>query len=363
MPVVRNSTGSPSHASRTAEQPVRTRLLIIGNRGGTNIGESLERSARSLPVEAAMLVSQEASEGPALLRRIKWRLCGRRPLRLTWFSRKVARFCEQWRPEVLLTTGQAPVTAATLRRLGGMGIVRCNFATDDPWNPAHRAPWFLRALREYDHVFTPREGNLDDLRRCVRRVTYLPFGYDPELFYPISLTPEEYREYESDVMFAGGADADRVPYIVALHEAGLKVGLYGSYWERYRETRPLTRGQIGVSELRKAITASRVALCLVRRANRDGHSMRSFEVPAMRGCMLVESTTEHRAILGPDGEAVVYFNTISEMVEKAKWLLSHAEERRRLAATVYQRIIHGKNRYQDRLTAILNAVAIPQLSA
>jgi spore maturation protein CgeB len=51
------------------------------------------------------------------------------------------------------------------------------------------------------------------------------------------------------------------------------------------------------------------------------------------------------------------------MVEKAKWLLSHAEERRRLAATVYQRIIHGKNRYQDRLTAILNAVAIPQLSA
>lgn len=356
MPVVRNSTDSPSRASRTAEQPVRTRLLIIGNRGGTNIGESLERSARSLLVEAAMLASQQAMEGPALLRRIKWRLLGRRPLRLSGFSRKVIRYCEQWRPNVLLTTGLAPVTGAALRRLGEMGIIRCNFATDDPWNPAHRASWFLRALREYDHVFTPRRDNMDDFRRFVSRVTYLPFGYDPDLFHPASLTPDDYREYESDVMFAGGADADRVPYIAALHKAGLKVGLYGSYWERYRETRPLTRGQIGVAELRKAIAASRSVLCLVRRANRDGHSMRTFEAPAVGAALLVEDTAEHREIFGEEGRAVLYFRGVDEMVNKARRLAAGEQERRRLADAAHQLITGGPNTYQHRLNAVLETL-------
>jgi spore maturation protein CgeB len=154
-------------------------------------------------------------------------------------------------------------------------------------------------------------------------------------------------------MFAGGCDRDRVPYIAALDRAGLRVGLYGSYWERHAETRKLTRGQLPVEQLPKAIAGGKVCLCLVRRANRDGHAMRSFEVPAMGGCMLTEDTEEHREMFGAEGEAVLYFRTMEEMIGKARWLVEHDSERRRLAQAARSRIVLGKHTYGDRLRQIL----------
>ena len=54
--------------------------------------------------------------------------------------------------------------------------------------------------------------------------------------------------------------------------------------------------------------AAKVNLCLVRRAKRDGHVMRSFEIAAVGGCMLAQDTDEHREIFGPEGEAVRLFS-------------------------------------------------------
>jgi spore maturation protein CgeB len=79
-------------------------------------------------------------------------------------------------------------------------------------------------------------------------------------------------------------------------------------------------------------------------------------MPAIGACMLVEDTGEHREIFGGDREAVVYFRSIGEMVEKLRWLLDHDCERRRLAASVHRLIISGKNTYKDRLISMLALV-------
>ena len=68
----------------------------------------------------------------------------------------------------------------------------------------------------------------------------------------------------------------------------------------------------------------------MRRANRDGNCMRTFEVPAIGSCMLTEDTEDHRTLFGPEGESVLYFNTIPEMVTKAVWLAGNPSERARL---------------------------------
>ena len=98
----------------------------------------------------------------------------------------------------------------------------------------------------------------------------------------------------------GGADRDRVPFIAALGAAGFSIALYGDHWDRFPETKPYDRGYADPQTLRQATAAAKIALCLVRRANRDGHVMRSFEIPAIGACMLVEDTEEHREIFGPD---------------------------------------------------------------
>jgi spore maturation protein CgeB len=255
----------------------------------------------------------------------------------------------------MLSTGLAPIEAWALEAIGKLGVQRLNYLTDDPWNPAHRALWVMEALPLYDHVFSPRHANLEDLRQLgCAKISYLPFAYAPELHFPESpAASEEWASCPADVVFAGGADRDRVPYMAALIRAGFQVALYGGYWERYPEARTYVRGHADPQTLRMAISTAKVALCLVRRANRDGHVMRTFEVPAIGACMLTEDTEEHREIFGEEGKAVVYFRPILEMIEKLRWLLDHDDERQRLAEAAYRLIVNGRNTYKDRLLTML----------
>jgi spore maturation protein CgeB len=336
-------------------------LLIVGNRGGTNVGGSFERSAHDLALGVHMMESEDATDGPAWLRRLKWHLLGRTPLRLEGFSAAVVQFCRRAKPDLLLTTGFAPIHADALCEIRRLGVCRANYLTDDPWNPTQRARWFIRALSHYDHIFTTRRSIVADLGRSSgAAIAFVPFAYDPALFYAESLSESERQHLDSDLFFAGGADADRVPYISAALQTGLRIALYGSHWERYEETRGLTRGQANVVTLRKALCATRVALCLVRRANRDGHCMRTFEVPAVGACMLVERTEEHLELFGLEGERVLYFGDPEEMTLKLQWLIEHDEERNRLRAVTHELIIGGRHTYRDRLSQMLKATGFPR---
>jgi len=91
----------------------------------------------------------------------------------------------------------------------------------------------------------------------------------------------------------------------------------------------------------------------VRRSNRDGHCMRTFELPAMRTCMVVEDTEEHREIFGPDGECVTYFQSPEELLAAVRRLLADDEARTRLADACHKRICGGRNTYRDRLVQML----------
>jgi spore maturation protein CgeB len=255
----------------------------------------------------------------------------------------------------MLATGLAPVEASALEAIGALGVRRVMYLTDDPWNSSLRAEWFMEALPLYDLVFSPRRANLTDLERLgCHGVRYLPFAYAPEVHYPDPpATPEEARAFASDVVFAGGADPQRVPYIEALLRSGFKVGLYGGYWERFRSTRLHGRGHADPASLRKAIGGAKVALCLVRRANRDGLAMRSFEVPAIGACMLVEDTGEHREIFGLPDRAVAYFRSQDEMVQRTRRLLEDPAERERLAFEAHRLIVEGGHTYRDRLRRML----------
>jgi spore maturation protein CgeB len=331
------------------------RLLIVGFRGGTHIGGSLERAATLLGLQHMFIDASAAFDAPRVVRMITWRLGGHRPPAMHKLSQAVRSACERWQPRWLLTTGLAPVDAATLDHIGRLGTRRLNFLTDDPWNPSVSSPWFFDALRHYDHVFSPRRANLEDLTRhgCAS-ISYLPFGYDPELFFPQEPLASERSHFANELVFVGGADRDRVPYLAAAIRSGTDVALYGGYWDRFPETRRHARGHADTPTIRKITSAASVSLCLVRRANRDGHVMRSMEIPAIGGCMLIEDTDEHRALFGPPGYTATYFREITEMLDQLARLLSAKDERHRLAAAAYRHIRDGHHTYKDRLRSMLS---------
>ena len=341
--------------SRRLQVASNHRLLIVGNPEPIHIGAHLLNAARALELSVELCDSNTAFAASWPVVKLNWWLRGHRPSRLDDFSQKVVETCERLRPKWLVSTGISPIADWALEAIGKVGTQRLNFLTDDPWNPSHKAPWFMSALPHYDHVFSPRRANLGDLRLLgCRRVSYLQFAYAPEMHFAEPPTTDSEKErFAADAIFAGGADPDRIRYIVALTKAGLNVALYGGYWTRFLETKPYGRGHADPQTLRKAIGGAKIALCLVRQANRDGHSMRTFEVPAIGGAMLVEDTEEHREIFGEEGEAVIYFNNIDQLIEKARWLKGSVEECRRLASASYELIVNGKHTYKDRLISML----------
>jgi spore maturation protein CgeB len=336
-------------------------LLIVGNPEPFHVGAHFLAGARSMGIPAQIVDVRRASASSRLCVKWNWWFRGRRPARLSEFDAEVAASCRRFRPKLLLTTGVAPVSKAALEEIGGLGVQRVNYSTDDPWNPAHLAPWFLAALPSYDQVFSTRRSNHGDfIHLGCKSVGYLPFGYATEIHFPEkSQGSKEREQLASDVLFIGGADTDRLPYIAALISEGHRLALYGGYWDRNTLTKPFTHGNGDPAELRKATAAAKVVLCLVRRANRDGHVMRTFETAATGACMLVEDTAEHREIFGADGESVVYFRDQSTMLTCLKELLADEPLRCRLKQAAYERIVSGRNTYRDRLMAILERCGHP----
>jgi hypothetical protein len=328
------------------------RLAIVGRLGGTHIGESLHHAAVAAGHAVTFFDADDAFGGGALARALAWR-AGHRPVALERFSARVAETCVRERPDLLITTGAGNVSRRSLEAVRAAGVITANYSTDDPWNPSLAARWHQRALPAYDHIFTPRRANLDDFRRAgCASVRYLPFGYDERhAAPPDAATPRA----DLDVLFVGGADSDRVAFVRDMRRSGVAATLVGGYWDRYRDLRRRSLGMRTPDELRTLTAGAKVNLCLVRRANRDGHVMRSLEIGAIGGCTLAEDTAEHRLLFGPDGEAVVYFQGPADAAAKAEAMLADAAERRRLGAALLHRIAHGGHTYGDRLASIVAA--------
>jgi spore maturation protein CgeB len=219
-----------------------------------------------------------------------------------------------------------------------------------------RAKWYLHALPHYNVVFTPRRSNIEDMLQLgCREVRYLPFGYDEFLFD--SSLGRATAESPPEVLFVGGADRDRIAFMNEFVGDGPIVSLVGGYWPKDRGLRKYALGFKGPAELFALTKAAAVNLILVRRANRDGHVMRTFEAGAIGGCLAVEDTAEHREIFGSEGETVRYFRTPSEAAVLCRTLIGNSAERLRLSAAVKTRIREGANTYSDRLRTMFAIAA------
>lgn len=303
-------------------------------------------------------------EAPFLagLRRSRWhraayRFLGRRPLGAWALNRALLQAATEFRPDILLVTKGPFVWPDTLRRIKReTGAQLVNFATDDPFNPANRTPDLVAAIPCYDLYLSTKRAIIPDLLAAgATRVEYLPFGYKPTEHFPeMPVNEEERRRFESDVAFIGAADADRVPLLERLAMLpGVRLALYGAGWERSPSLRLFARGFVYGRDYRLAATGAAINLGFVRRANRDGHAMRSFELPACGAFVLAEDTEEHRVIF-QGSEAVAFVPRDEALAACVREWLAAPERRRAVAAEGLRRITSGGHRYADRLRQIIN---------
>jgi spore maturation protein CgeB len=217
----------PSSKSRAATE---TRIVFIGYDAEGHVGQHLVEAAVKMGIPYRIMSPTLAFDASWLVSKLNWHLRGHRPTYLDEFGIRAAQLCNAFNATHLIATGIAPLSASAVSTIRNRGVHCVNWLTDDPWNAAHKAPWFVDAIPEYNAMFTPRAAVLDDLRRAgARDVAIMPFAYCALCHF----AAQKY-EQRSAVSFVGGADQDRVRYVAALVKAKIAVELYGGYWHKQR---------------------------------------------------------------------------------------------------------------------------------
>src|SRR5579875_2091983 len=182
----------------------------------------------------------------SIVHKIAYRLAGRRPLTAAALNRALIAASAAFRPTVVVVVKGAYVRPRTLERVKETtGALLINYATDDPFNPVHTTRDLLRGIPHYDLYACTKRAIMADVRQAgCPHAEFVPFGYKPSVHFPEAPSgPEAAAQFSSDVVFIGGLDADRVPYVDALLSIpGISIALYGGYWQRLARTRPFARG-------------------------------------------------------------------------------------------------------------------------
>jgi spore maturation protein CgeB len=287
----------------------------------------------------------------------KWRARPLRGLRrllepalVSEYTAELLREAELLRPHLFFVYKGHYVTAEAVRGVKDRGAVVVDVYPDV--SVLAHGRWIPRALPEYDWVFTTKKFGLGDMERLlgVRRASFLPHGFDPEVHRPLPLSAEDRAAYACDVSFVGTWSPKKQSWLeqlarhLAAHAPGTRLRVWGEQWTPARHTlgdRLESRPVLGL-EYSKAIQASRINLGLLSEARQGASSgdqitSRTFHIPACGGFLLHERTaelTEHFR----EGEECAAFEGPEEMAAQVVRFLGQEGERSRIAAAGRSRV-------------------------
>ena len=282
--------------------------------------------------------------------KVFYRLADRRSWEWWGFQRQLIALIEQHKPRLVLVTGILPLAPQVFQAIHASGGRIVNYLTDDPWNPIHRRRCFLRNLKDYDHLFSTKQALRQRLEAGgTPSTSWLPFAYDPELHHPIDVIDAE----AADVLFVGTGAAERLPWLEALADLpGLRRRIHGNSWEGL-STPGWEKGPAVVGEdYCRAIGSARVVLGLLRQANGDLSTDRSYEIGAIGGCGLYQDTSEHRTLLENYPDAG-FFKDPGELRTRVQALLSDPEVQLQLRQAGAKALHRPEHTYGARLQTIL----------
>jgi len=340
--------------------PIRL-LMLADTSTPWALGSKLLQGASELGLAAADIGVSYTSAAPffspsmaSFPGKIFYRLADRRSLEWWGFQRQIVGLIRDQRPSLVLVTGIMPLASAVFKAVHDYGGRIVNYLTDDPWNPIHRRRSFLASLPQYDHIFSTKQALRIRLEAIGACTSWLPFAYDPSLHNPPVPNFMDAESYRVDVAFVGTGADERLPWLQALADlSGLRRRIYGNNWRRLPTPGWERQGAVNGEAYTRAISHARLVLGLLRQANGDLSTDRSYEIGAIGGCGLYRDSSEHRALLTgyPD---VGFFSNPAELRSNALIILADPELQDRLRQQAAEALRKPEHTYAARLRTILS---------
>jgi len=302
--------------------------------------------------------------GVAPLGRIGQRLMGH----LDFFAlnakanRRLVRAAMEIKPAVIIVICTAFVRAATLLQIK-VSLPATKVINIFPDTLFNLHDYVLTALPLYDLFCTHTKAGVPYLRQLgCRNPLYLPLAADTFLHYPVKLSISDRETFGCDLVYVGNWRPEHEQLFAALE--GFDLAIWGSsYWGRNTRkdgwVRSRWRGRelVTGSDYAKAHLVARAGLNPIDPLNFPSHNQRVFELPACGAFSLV-SRTEEVDELFREGETIVCFEGVEELVDKVRYYLAHPTERERIAQRAYEHVVQGGHTYVDRVRTILDELGV-----
>ena len=268
------------------------------------------------------------------------------------------------RPDAVFIDNSKVITRRTLRTLRGVGVRALIYYSPDDVVAPHNLTWPLRrSFPEWDLFFSTKTCNLPELsRRGVRRPRRAGNAFSPRDHRPWTAS-EIGAEFERfDLVFIGTYERHRADSILKLAQAGMSVVVYGNDagafagWNALNHPNVTRRPAVYAEDYSRCLHHGKIALCFLRKANRDQITTRSIEIAAAARPMLAEKTAEHDAHF-LDGRDYLGFTNDGSLIAQACRLLDDPTLRASLGQAARDRCLGSGYSAEHRSVEMLDEIA------
>lgn len=140
---------------------------------------------------------------------------------------KIVAEASAFRPDLLWVDKGNYVFPGTLERVRALCGARLVHYTPDPAFVGHRTRHFERGVPLYDLVVSTKGYELDEYRKLnPRKLLHQLPSYDRDVHFPVSLSEEEFREFDTDLVFAGTYGRGRERFLRPLLDEGMNLTIW-----------------------------------------------------------------------------------------------------------------------------------------
>jgi len=277
-------------------------------------------------------------------------------------NRALLQHIETVRPEIVFLDKPVYFTLQTIRGIKQTGAKIVLYMQDNPFGPRNDGCWlqFYRIYREADLLCAIREADVERYRKWSLPFVRIMFSYEPTVHFPPDAAWSD-KDRDREVSYIGHPHENRPAFLLEIGEKyQLPVAISGNGWSNILTPKQkqlfFSKGFLLGAAYREAIWKSKINLSFVTQQNEDDIAHKSIEIAACGGFLLALRTTGHQACFEEDKEAV-FFSSIEECAEKARYYLEHPEEREAIARRGQARAIQSGYSNDTQLAKILNCIA------